>query len=365
MPFIAALPRSLFAGLVFAGLAACGGGNAVRGDDAVAPIAAPVVAPPRLPPVRVGLALGGGAAKGFAHIGVIKMLEANGIRADVVAGTSAGSVVGALYASGLDPFTMQERAVALDESTLRDVRLFSGGLVQGQALQDYVNRELGARPIERLAKPFAAVSTRLDNGDRVVFVRGNTGQAVRASSSVPGVFEPTRIGSHSYVDGGVVSPVPVDAARQLGADVVIAVDISSKADGTAPTALAGIVNQSITIMGQTLGRQELARADVVIRPQVNAIGPVSFEQRMPRSSRASAPRSRRCRRSGHGLPPPGRHATTARHAGKRKPRPRRCRSTSTAATAGCAASIRSRRIAPAAEGIALDPGQAERVQGRN
>ena len=151
--------------------------------------------------------------------------------------------------------------------------------MQGQALQDYVNGELGGRTIERLAKPFAAVSTRLDNGDRVVFVRGNTGQAVRASSSVPGVFEPTRIGSHSYVDGGVVSPVPVDAARQLGADIVIAVDISSKAGGTTPTALAGIVNQSITIMGQTLGRQELARADVVIRPQVNAIGPVSFEQR--------------------------------------------------------------------------------------
>jgi NTE family protein len=274
-----ALPRSLFAGLVLACLAACGGGVAVRGSDAPAPVAAPVVPAPKLPPVRIGLALGGGAAKGFAHIGVIKMLEANGIRADVVAGTSAGSVVGALYASGMDAFTMQERAVALDESTLRDVRLFSGGLVQGQALQDYVNGELRGRTIERLAKPFAAVSTRLDNGDRVVFVRGNTGQAVRASSSVPGVFEPTRIGSHSYVDGGVVSPVPVDAARQLGADIVIAVDISSKAGGTAPTALAGIVNQSITIMGQTLGRQELARADVVIRPQVNAIGPVSFEQR--------------------------------------------------------------------------------------
>ena len=279
MPFDAALPRSLFAGLLLAGLAACGAGNAVRGDDAPAPVAAPAAPAPQLPPVRIGLALGGGAAKGFAHIGAIKMLEANGIRADVVAGTSAGSVVGAMYASGMDAFTMQERAAALDESTLRDVRLFSGGLVQGQALQDYVNREIGGRAIERLAKPFAAVSTRLDNGDRVVFVRGNTGQAVRASSSVPGVFEPTRIGNHSYVDGGVVSPVPVDAARQLGADIVIAVDISSRAGGVAPTALAGIVNQSITIMGQTLGRQELARADVVIRPQVNDIGPVSFEQR--------------------------------------------------------------------------------------
>ena len=269
--------RALFAGALLALLGACTPGEATRADPPATP--ARVEPAPAPKPLRIGLALGGGAAKGFAHIGAIKMLEANGICADVVAGTSAGSVVGALYASGMDPFTMQEHALALDESGLRDVRLFFGGLVQGQALQDYVNRELGGRPIERLAKPFAAVATRLDNGDRVVFVRGNAGQAVRASSSVPGVFEPARIGSHSYVDGGVVSPVPVDAARQLGADIVIAVDISSKASGTTPTALAGIVNQSITIMGQTLGRQELARADAVIRPQVNEIGPVSFEQR--------------------------------------------------------------------------------------
>ena len=274
---LAATRRSLLASLMLACLAACGGRDAVRAD---APAAAPVApALPKPQPLRVGLALGGGAAKGFAHIGAIKMLEANGIHVDVVAGTSAGSVVGALYASGLDPFEMQRRAMALDESGIRDVRLFSGGLVQGQALQDYVNREVGQMPLERMKRPFAAVATRLDTGDRVVFVRGNTGQAVRASSSVPGVFEPTRIGERSYVDGGVVSPVPVDAARQLGADVVIAVDISSKAPGTTPTGMAGIVNQSITIMGQTLGRQELARADVVVRPRVNDIGPASFEQR--------------------------------------------------------------------------------------
>jgi len=268
----------LFAVAMFALLAGCGAreGAARSETPAVAAVASPAPAPP---PLRIGLALGGGAAKGFAHIGAIKMLEANGIQADVVAGTSAGAVVGALYASGIDPFEMQRRAAALDESSLRDVRLFSGGLVRGQALQDYVNREIGQRPIERMSKPFAAVATRLDTGDRTVFVRGNTGQAVRASSSVPGVFEPTRIGERSYVDGGVVSPVPVDAARQLGADLVIAIDISSKAAGNTPTGMAGILNQSIMIMGQTLGRQELARADVVVRPQVNDIGPVSFEQR--------------------------------------------------------------------------------------
>jgi NTE family protein len=174
---------------------------------------------------------------------------------------------------------LQQQAVALDEDRIRDVRLLGGGLVKGQALQDYVNAALGNRPIEKLRKPFAAVATQLQTGKRTVFTRGNAGQAVRASSSIPGVFEPVRIGGASYVDGGVVSPVPVDAARQLGADVVIAVDISTKADGSTPSSLLGTVGQSITIMGQTLGAQELARADVVIRPKVNDIGPADFERK--------------------------------------------------------------------------------------
>ena len=243
------------------------------------PPPAVVVAPPEAPKIRIGLALGGGAAKGFAHIGVIKMLEANGLRLEVVAGTSAGSVVGALYASGMDAFQMQQHAFALDEAKIRDVSLFSGGVVKGQKLQDYVNELVKQRPIERMAKPFAAVSTQLETGERTVFTRGNTGQAVRASSSIPGVFEPVTIGRWHYVDGGIVSPVPVDAARQLGADFVIAVDISTKASGKRPTHMLGIVNQSIGIMGQKLGEQEMARADVVIRPKVNDIGAADFDQR--------------------------------------------------------------------------------------
>ena len=257
-------------------LAACvSGGDTRPAGDAIAPKPLPVP----VKPIRIGLALGGGAAKGFAHIGVIKMLEANGIRIDTVSGTSAGSVVGALYSSGMDAFQMQKTAFGLDETQIRDVSLFSGGLVKGQKLQDYVNQLVGNRPIERLKKPFAAVSTQLETGERTVFVRGNTGQAVRASSSIPGVFEPVVIGTKHYVDGGVVSPVPVDAARELGADYVIAVDISTKASGKNPGSLLGTVNQSITIMGQKLGQQELARANVVIRPNVNEIGPADFEQR--------------------------------------------------------------------------------------
>jgi NTE family protein len=234
---------------------------------------------PAAPPIKIGIALGGGAAKGFAHVGVIKMLEANGFAPAVVAGTSAGSVVGALYASGINAFELQQKAIAMDEANIRDLQWSSGGLVLGQKLEDYVNEQVHRKPMEQLAKPFVAVATRLEDGERTAFSRGNTGQAVRASSSVPGVFQPVSIGKFHYVDGGVVSPVPVDAARQLGADVVIAVDISSKASGKAPGDMLGTLNQSIAIMGQKLGQAELARADVIIRPKVLDLGPVDFSQR--------------------------------------------------------------------------------------
>lgn len=271
------LPVSLrpLAYLWLATLAACGS------SPPSAPTAAPepTATTTATHPIKIGVALGGGAAKGFAHIGVIKMLEANGFAPAVVAGTSAGSVVGALYASGMNAFELQEKAVALDEAKIRDLQISSGGLVLGQKLEDYVNEQVRRKPLEQLAKPFVAVATRLEDGERTVFARGNTGQAVRASSSIPGVFQPVTIGKFHYVDGGIVSPVPVDAARQLGADVVVAVDISNKARGQSPAHMLGALGQSIAIMGQKLGQAELARADVIVRPQVLDMGPVDFNQR--------------------------------------------------------------------------------------
>ena len=261
--------------LFLAALAACS--STPPKQPPASPETAATISPPA--PLKIGIALGGGAAKGFAHIGVIKMLEANGFAPALVAGTSAGSVVGALYASGMNAFELQEKAVALDEAKIRDLQLSSGGLVLGQKLEDYVNEQVRGKPLEQMAKPFVAVATRLEDGERTVFARGNTGQAVRASSSIPGVFQPVSIGKYHYVDGGVVSPVPVDAARQLGADLVVAVDISSKARGQSPGDMLGTINQSIAIMGRKLGQAELARADVVIRPKVLDIGAVDFSRR--------------------------------------------------------------------------------------
>jgi NTE family protein len=228
---------------------------------------------------RVALALGGGAAKGFAHIGVIKVLEANGIVPDIITGTSAGSVVGSLYASGLNGMQLQAKAMQLDESELTDWTLSTKGFLKGEKLENYINTQLGNRPIEKLPRKLGIVATELDSGQKVVFRMGNTGQAVRASASIPNVFLPVVIGGKRYVDGGLVSPVPVSAAREMGADFVIAVDISAKPKPGKATGLFSMLDQSFNIMSGPTLAAELKQADVVIRPNVLNIGSADFEAR--------------------------------------------------------------------------------------
>ena len=208
---------------------------------------------------KIAVALGGGAARGFAHIGVLKVLEANGISPDIVVGTSAGSVVGAIYASGMSISEMQRTAIGLDEATLGDWSMSSKGVIRGEALQNLVNRLVNQRPIEKLNRKFAATAVDLNGGKLIVFEMGNTGMAVRASSSVPGVFQPTPINGVDYVDGGVISPVPVRVARKLGADIVIAVDISAK---PGPLKNPGAID-----------------IDILIRPKVGHIGSGDFNSR--------------------------------------------------------------------------------------
>ena len=260
-------------------LAACGSTPAPA-PLVQAPVAAPQAAP--VPPrkVRIGLALGGGAARGFAHIGVIKALEAQGIHPDIVVGTSAGSVVGSLYASGLDGFALQKTALAMDEATISDWALpwlgKSSGLLKGEALQNYVNKAVGNVPIEKLKRRFGAVATDLKTGQPILFNRGNTGMAVRASSSVPSVFQPVRIGDKQYVDGGLVAPVPVRFTREMGADFIIAVNISSATEGAATASSLDVLMQTFSIMGQRLNHFELKDADVVITPALGNMGSSDF-----------------------------------------------------------------------------------------
>lgn len=231
----------------------------------------------------VALALGSGGIRGFAHIAVIKVLEANHIPVDIVVGTSVGSVVGSLYAGGFPAAELEKLAVQLDEGQIRDVTITRRGFIGGERLQDFINRALENRNIEQLAKPFAVVATELDNGKVAVFNHGNTGMAVRASSSIPSIFNPVEIGNVTYVDGDLKSPVPASIARQMGADVVIAVDISQQPqDFPDASGLIDVLMQSIRIMRQSILSHELKFADVVIHPGVS-VSSFDFSPEMKQS----------------------------------------------------------------------------------
>jgi len=233
--------------------------------------------------IKIGLVLGGGAARGFAHIGVIKALEAQGIYPDIVVGTSAGSLVGAMYAAGNNGFALHKLALDMDEAAISDwsVPFFAkaSGVLKGEALQNYVNRTVNNLPLEKMKIPFGAVATDLHSGLPVLFQRGNTGMAVRASSAVPGIFQPVTIGDHTYVDGGLTAPVPVSFARQMGADFVIAVNISAQPDAQAADSSLEVLLQTFAIMGQSINRFELKGADVVVQPSLGAMKGNDFNSR--------------------------------------------------------------------------------------
>lgn len=247
-----------------------------------APVKEPTVSVtvPKIPP-KIGLALGGGAARGFAHVGVIQVLEEAGISPVLVTGTSAGSLVAALYASGKNGAQLQKVAESMDESTIADWTLpfFGRGVLRGEALAKYVNAQVGQKRIESMPLPLGIVATDLNSGNDMLFQRGDTGTAVRASSAVPAVFTPVKINGHDYVDGGLSSPVPVRAARKMGAELVIAVDISSPPEGSSASGTIEILLQTFSIMGKSINGFELKDADVVVRPVLTGVSSSDFSSR--------------------------------------------------------------------------------------
>lgn len=230
-------------------------------------------------PAKVALVLGAGASRGFAHIGVLKVLESSGIPIHMIIGTSAGSFVGSLYAYGFNAFQIQKMSFSLERADIIDLTIPDNGFVKGEKLEEYINTTVKNTPLEKMRIPFYAVATDLQNGQEVVFGRGNTGTAVRASCSIPGVFRPVKIDNRIYVDGGVVSPVAVDAAKRMGADVVIAVDIASAVGDAQPESTIDTILQSISIMYSKLSSIQLSKADVVIRPKVGYIASGDFSKR--------------------------------------------------------------------------------------
>jgi NTE family protein len=228
----------------------------------------------------VGVALGGGSARGFAHIGVLQALDEANIPVSIVAGTSAGALVGAFYAAGFSPWKMQEVALKVRDIDVAD--LSSGnrrGMLGGAALRRLVNSYLDNMPIEKMPRRFAAVTTDLATGEMVALRRGDTGGAVAASCSIPGVFIPAMFEGRELVDGGLTSPLPVGVARQMGANVVIAVDVGGRPSSQPRPGLYEIILQSFEIMGRSLAQLEAKSANLLIQPRTDAFDSADFSAR--------------------------------------------------------------------------------------
>ena len=276
--------RMVLLGPLAALLVACGSAPVLAPSVPVQdkPIASEApAAPAERRQARIGLALGGGAARGFAHVGVIQVLEEAGLHPQLVTGTSAGSLVAALYASGKNSHDLRRVAETMEEAEITDwmMPILNRGALRGEALARYVNTQVGGKSIEQMKIPLGIVATDLRTGEAVTFRRGNTGSAVRASSAVPAVFQPVRIGEREYVDGGLVSPVPVKQAREMGANVVIAVDISSDPEGNPAGDTFQILMQTFAIMGKSINTLALREAEFVVRPPLSGVKSADFGAR--------------------------------------------------------------------------------------
>jgi NTE family protein len=197
----------------------------------------------------------------------------------MIVGTSVGSAVGCLYAYGYSAFELQKMSFSIEKGDILDLTIPDNGFIKGEKLEEFINKTLKNTPMEKLKIPFYAVATEIKDGQEVVFGKGNTGQAVRASCSIPGIFRPVKIVDKMYVDGGVVSPVAVDAAKRFGADIVIAVDISTGVERTQPENTIETILQSLNVMYSKLASIQLCNADVVIKPKVGHIGSTDFSKR--------------------------------------------------------------------------------------
>ena len=247
---------------------------------ATAPPPAPVA--PLPPPVpRIALVLGGGAARGFAHVGVIRVLEQEKIPVDMVVGTSVGSLIGAIYADTRSSFDLELIAFKLEKDDIFDFSVFSSatGPVKGERLEKFVQSKVKKANIEELPLPFAAVATNLVTGERVILDQGPVGKAVRASSSIPGVFTPVFYQNMTLVDGGVVDNVPVDVARSKGADIVIAVNIGKNVVNKDVGNILDITLQAVNIMSYEISKFKVQGADVLIEPNVGEVGMMDFTQK--------------------------------------------------------------------------------------
>lgn len=267
------------AALAVALLAAC---RSVPVPSAAAP-AAPAPAAVPAPRPRVALVLGAGAARGFAHVGVIRALEQERVPIDLVVGTSVGSLIGAIYAADRNSFELEWTAFALEKDALFDYGILSAvrgmGAAKGEKLEEFVRARVKPQNIEELKLPFAAVATDLNWGGKVVLDRGPVARAVRASSAIPGIFPPVLADGKLLVDGAVVDPIAIDVAREKGADLVIAVDIGESVGNTEIKNLLDVSFQAVNIMSAAIAASARKGADVLVAPAVGDVGMLDFTQK--------------------------------------------------------------------------------------
>jgi NTE family protein len=230
---------------------------------------------------RVALVLGGGAARGFAHVGVIRILEQEKIPIHLIVGTSVGSLIGGLYAADPSSANLEWLAFSIEKEDIFDYSVVYSrmGPVQGDRLEKFVQTKTKGRNLEQLKIPFYPVATDLITGQTWVFERGSLARAIRASSAIPGVFQPVEINGRTYVDGGVTNNLPVDVARARGADIIIAVNIQKRINHPQIGSLIDVILQSIDIMGRELVLYKCRDVDVLIEPNVGDVGMTDFSQK--------------------------------------------------------------------------------------
>jgi NTE family protein len=233
----------------------------------------------------IGLALGGGGLRGYAHIGVLRALEEAGIKPDIVVGTSAGALVGAAYASGMTPDQIQSAAMNVNVSSLIDWTWSSSGIMRGRKLASWIGGLTTETPIEQFPVRFAAVATDLDTGKAVLMERGPAGRAIQASAAVPGTTVPIAYANGHLVDGGIASLVPVRAARAMGADIVIAVDIYCSGRRAGGLSAFEVLGRVAHAQNCTIAAGEMVEADLLIAPAVRVPG-MSAREEQERAIRA-------------------------------------------------------------------------------
>jgi len=268
--------RALCASVLLLALAAC--------LETKPPVATPTVQPLATREVKpkVALVLGGGGARGFAHVGVLRELEKEKVPVDIVVGTSVGSLIGALYADTGRVLDLEYVALTLEKDDLFDyaaLSVLSGGFIKGDRLQDFLESHLKHRSIESMPVRFAAVAVDVRTGETVVFDRGPVAPAVRASCAIPGAFVPVQYQGRTLVDGGVTNPIPADVARRMGAEVVIGVAIPAAVTPQAPTSPVGVAYQAVNIMSAEIGELRARESDIVVRPAVGDIAYDDFSQK--------------------------------------------------------------------------------------